>query len=268
VAGLGGATVGPDAADHIVPIDARLAGAMIATSSKSISLAGLTTLRVGRGVAVASLDGATIRFETATIGLVGEDGTFRLDRAASLGSPVVDGLRGTLLGIVVAQNPTVAVGPTLIRPALCSHGVQMSSNPKNEVDVGIRIPKDVLVEPRAATTGAPEPTSTGPQRRKPSEFLKEILTPRLDAFEPALFRDYQLDKVTVDVCVPQLPFRGRTLTRRRRDGRLMLSSQRIQLSAPLPLSTFSFVRAAPTAAQPDPQPTGETNVEPASEGDL
>ena len=211
----------------------ELAGVELSTPGDSAPLAGLGLMRVGRAVLIALLDDTGVAAHLATIEAVSDDGHFQLDKPATPGGPVLDARSGALVGIVENADPTRAVGPGPIRRAMMVVR-PVTHSAVNDLDPGVCIPRDVLIDARSIPVEVPQPAEGG-QLRETNAFFDEILDAPLGAFLAVLFRNSKFDDVD------PLTHRGMVRPTLRPDGRLLVSCHRLEISVCVPGRLLDFL---------------------------
>lgn len=195
-----------------------------------VALGGLSTMRLGRALLAPASDGQIRVPQRCTITSVDGEG-FTVDASLRPGTPLIDAASGVLLGIVVSESPSRAVGPVALQRLMASVSLTESSRHEDELDTGLWIPLDVQL---GGSLQGTELTPRDEGRSSPilgSAFLGTIASPS-DWFLPLLTDDtavLEVDKAH-DHVAPSDPGLSTLSAWLNGDGRLLLTSHRIQMS--------------------------------------
>jgi hypothetical protein len=221
-----------------------------------VALGGLSALRLGRALLAPAVDGQGLVPQRCTIATVEGEG-FTVDATLRPGTPLLDAASGVLLGIVVTATPSRAVGPVALQRLMASVSLADSTRHDDELDTGLWIPLDVQIGGAIQGADVLHRDEVRISTIPGSTFLATISGPS-DSFLPLLTDDTQILEVDGDRdhLAPSDPAQATLSVWLNGDGRLLLTSHRIQMSKRFPMRNLYSVSNHGVGQAPTERSTG------------
>lgn len=237
----------------LVKMDGSLAGISVVSDSGAV-IAPPRSLTVGLQVIFGAMAESTPQPTQGLITSIDVTGVFQIDGNAILGSPVIDVLAGTLLGVVIGVNPTTVAGPLIIEAALRQGALQTTAH--TELDPGIRIPIDVLRQPGRGGVDLPLPQ---PELDTSSAVLIDdfmsVSGMNNGAFTATIVNHFNGSSVADSFPSSPIRLRRRVLTPSGLvdEGRVLMLSGLVELSNSMPYEALGCVSVDVPIARPNEQ---------------